>query len=311
MHNFAELLLGQMEAVLNGDAVSFICRKCTDKNKKKTQWPDISANDYIHRPEELEELCFAAQTSMYSKAYKLERKSNEENAETDPPDNDELEFMVGEDHPGYGYAYMRENRHRKIPLVSIPEGFMCRIKDLHIGSNEVDAEVEKTRERYAKTALMMFHPFRCLEDLQTNSSYWEMFDFCRTKHFASNDMRSSKESQPTIDWDPGVTSFSKKGFEILQNIDNQMTVSKSNVRTVDRLTSKTECKEEEGEEDTNKKDLDDENNVQDISFSVIKTKKTEMRPTVTQRKVTGITHTHLSLSNPMQVATELLKHDKP
>ena len=45
-----------------------------------------------------------------------------------------------------------------------------------------------------------------------------------------------------------------------------MTVSKSNVRTVDRLTSKTECKEEEGEEDTNKKDLDDENNVQDISF---------------------------------------------
>ena len=89
-----------------------------------------------------------------------------------------------------------------------------------------------------------------------------------------------------------------------------MTVSKSNVRTVDRLTSKTECKEEEGEEDTNKKDLDDENNVQDISFSVIKTKKTEMRPTATQRKVTGITHTHLSLSNPMQVATELLKHDK-
>ena len=114
---------------------------------------------------------------------------------------------------------------------------------------------------------MMSRPFRCLEDLQTDGSYWEMFDFCRTKHFASNDhMKSSKESQPTIDWDPGATSFSKKGFEILQNIDDQMTVSKSNVRTVDRLTSRTECKEEEGEGDTNEKDLDDENNVQDISF---------------------------------------------
>ena len=51
-----------------------------------------------------------------------------------------------------------------------------------------------------------------------------------------------------------------------KNIDNQMTVSKSNVRTADRLTSRTECKEEEGEGDTNEKDLDDENNVQDISF---------------------------------------------
>ena len=100
----------------------------------------------------------------------------------------------------YGYAYMKENRHRKIPLVSIPEGFMCQIKDLHISSVEVDAEVEKTRERYAKTALMMFHPFRCLEDLQTDGSYWEMFDFCRTKHFASNDhMKSSEESQPITD----------------------------------------------------------------------------------------------------------------
>ena len=104
MHNFAELLLGQMEAVLNGDAVSFICRKCTDKNKKKTQWPDISANDYIHRPEELEELCFAAQTPMYSKAYKLERKLTKDNDKSDSPDNDELEFVVGEDHPSYRYA---------------------------------------------------------------------------------------------------------------------------------------------------------------------------------------------------------------
>ena len=60
--------------------------------------------------------------------------------------------MFREDHPDYGYAYMKENRHRKISLVSIPEGFMCQIKDLHIGSVEVGAEVEKTRERYANLA---------------------------------------------------------------------------------------------------------------------------------------------------------------
>ena len=61
--------------------------------------------------------------------------------------------------------------------------------------------------------------------------------------------------------------FRKKGLKYyLQNIDDQMTVSKSNVRTVDRLTSRIECKEEEGEDDTNETYLDDENNVQDISF---------------------------------------------
>ena len=113
---------------------------------------------------------------------------------------------------------------------------------------------------------MMFHPCCCLEDLQTNGSYWETFDFCRTKYFAATDGGSSGESQQVTNRDPDVTLFWKKGFEILQNIDDQMTVSKSNVRTVDRLTSRTECKEEEGEEDTNKKELDEETNLQDISF---------------------------------------------
>ena len=112
-----------MEAVLSGDAVSFICRKCKDKNNKKTQWADVSGNDYIHRPEELQALCFAEQTSKYSKAYKLEKQSNEGDAKSDSSDDNELELMVGEGHPGHGYAYMRENGHCKIPLVSIPEGF--------------------------------------------------------------------------------------------------------------------------------------------------------------------------------------------
>ena len=74
------------------------------------------------------------------------------------------------------------------------------------------------------------------------------------------------DSQQVTNSDPYVSSFWKKGFEILQNIDDQMTVSQNNVRTVDRLTSRTECKEEDREEDTNKKELDEESNIQDISF---------------------------------------------
>ena len=114
-HNFAELLLGQMEAMLSGDDVSFICRKCKDKNNKKTQWADVSSNDYIHRPEKLQAVCFAEQTIKYSKAYKLEKQSNEGDAKSDSSDDNEFELMVGEDHPGHGHAYMRKNGHCKIP----------------------------------------------------------------------------------------------------------------------------------------------------------------------------------------------------
>ena len=78
-HYFAELLLGQMEAVLQGEDVSFICRKCKDRNNKNVQWPDILANDYLYRPDIFNPLCFAEQISKYSKAYKQVKMQHKKN----------------------------------------------------------------------------------------------------------------------------------------------------------------------------------------------------------------------------------------
>ena len=78
-HHFAELLLDQMEAALQGEDVSFICRKCKDKNNKNVQWPDVSANDYLYRLAILNPLCFAKQISKYSKAYKQVRMQHKKN----------------------------------------------------------------------------------------------------------------------------------------------------------------------------------------------------------------------------------------
>ena len=63
-----------------------------------------------------------------------------------------------------------------------------------------------------------------------------------------------------------IFASGKKGFEILQNIDDQMTVSKSNIRTTDRLTSRTKYEEIMTEDISNKKEIDEENNLQDIAF---------------------------------------------
>ena len=218
-------------------------------------------------------MCFAEQTSKYSKAYKLDEQSTKDGTASATTDNDGLELMVGEDHPGHGYAYMRENTHFKIPLVSIPEGHMCQIKDLEIGSGEVNVEVENNREWYAKIELILFHPFCCLQDPQTNASYWNTFDVCRTNHFAGTTEETSDNSHHVSTWNPSATSIWEKGFEILKNIDNQKTVSKSNVRTGDRLTSKTRYEEEEDQNDTNNNEMNEEDNIQDILFFCNKDKE--------------------------------------
>jgi len=50
----------------------------------------------------------------------------------------------------------------------------------------------------------MFHPFRCLHELKTDNSYWTKFFHELQKHIKNED-----------------TKFWKKGFDILQNINDR------------------------------------------------------------------------------------------
>jgi len=62
---------------------------------------------------------------------------------------------------------------------------------------------------YAKMALLMFHPFCHLTDLTFEESYWKKIHQELTKH---------NKNENTIFW--------KKGFEILQNIQDRDTLQK-------------------------------------------------------------------------------------
>ena len=131
-HDFTELLFEQSEAKLHGEDVTFICRKCTNSKGKEVQWSDVSANDYLYRPEALENMSHAEQMTKYRKGYKKKQQRNKSS-----------DLMVKEGHPGHGYAYLEENKHHKIPLVSIPEGHLCQLKDLQLSCNKVTSDVEK------------------------------------------------------------------------------------------------------------------------------------------------------------------------
>jgi hypothetical protein len=58
-------------------------------------------------------------------------------------------------------------------------------------------------------ALLMFYPFRSLAGLTIEGSYWEFF---------SQELQRYLEHKDTISW--------HKGFDILQNINDRMTLEK-------------------------------------------------------------------------------------
>ncbi len=78
---------------------------------------------------------------------------------------------------------------------------------------------------YAKIVLLMFYPFRQLNDLKCDGSYWEMFHDELEKYINKED-----------------TVFWKKGFEILQNINDRSTLEKhiKHARDPISITTKNE-----------------------------------------------------------------------
>ncbi len=78
------------------------------------------------------------------------------------------------------------------------------------------------REMYAKTALLMFYPFRQSNDLKYNGSYWRLFHNELEKHINKED-----------------TVFWKKGFQILQNIQDRSTLEKHVKRARDPISITT------------------------------------------------------------------------
>ncbi len=71
----------------------------------------------------------------------------------------------------------------------------------------------------------MFYPFRQLNDLKFDESYWKLFHKELEKHINKED-----------------TVFWKKGFEILQNIEDRSTLEKHAKRARDPISIATKNK---------------------------------------------------------------------
>lgn len=288
-HEFVDILIGQMEAVLSKDEnetknVTSILRKCGKK-----QWHDISSNDYIYRPDALNDFCFYHQSMYYTKKYKkavYNKPGDVTIAGTD------MRFRDGCGHPGAGFAYLVKMKRVKIPITSIPDGKLCRIEELDIKNENPGKSTRGKREDYAKMALLMFCPFRELDDLKDGGSYWAKFDAFRRRHVHDGrqlrygeKLKNSEFAKSPKDLDAGdvdrqyltlendsgdLSSFWIKGFDILQNMEDRMSVEKCQGRASDRLSDETDYPKGYSEEDDNalmKEEADRlSDEIRDISF---------------------------------------------
>ena len=75
-------------------------------------------------------------------------------------------------------------------------------------------------------ALIMFYPFRCLQELKTDNSFWTTFFIELQKHLKGED-----------------TKFWEKGFHILQNINDRTSLDKEIKRARDPINMKTHHEE--------------------------------------------------------------------
>ena len=229
-HDFQDLLLGQMLNKLNGEEPGdFVLRR---KNRSESGdvvlWPDYSVNDYLYRPNAMEDMCFYEFIASCDRIHMSFNKMNNTD-HTGMPILQDGEFAFQFDHPGRRYCYLKKSQKLKIPKISMPKGMICDLEELELDQLEPSDNALEKRENYAKVALILFYPYRDKEifQLDDHSSLWEKFIFL---------LKESDDS----------ARFWKKGKDILQNMQDNIQCRKCKAPT-DKLKESTVSRHDVGD----------------------------------------------------------------
>jgi hypothetical protein len=72
----------------------------------------------------------------------------------------EIEYVATSFSPARTDLALKLLRHKTVPRISLPTEMVCPLKDLQLNTTKPTEESLEKREIYAKTALLMFYPFR-------------------------------------------------------------------------------------------------------------------------------------------------------
>ena len=151
-HEFEHILLQNMENILEEkDGMNFRLRMNYNKDTdEKIVWADSSSYDYIHRPEELGNFCLYEYTMWYKKEYKSFKELNAKTITATKA------YQFAEGHQGRKYCHLTRRAHPVIPIPYMAID-LCGIKSLDVlNDHPKDSAILQHRERYAKTAMMLF-----------------------------------------------------------------------------------------------------------------------------------------------------------
>ena len=250
-HDFSDLLVGQLEAAVEGSPVDFHVR-VNRYNNHCFEWRDVLAHDYIHRPIKpmFENMCAYEMSIKYRKKYlsfkqmdELQNLITRESTNDKEYDNEDAEYLrlmadkfteakypFKQSHPGAWFTHLAELVHEVIPKISLPgNGNLCDVELLCLNNSEVNDCTTAYWENYAKMALLMFHPFRTVEDIQIEGSFWKMY---------KNQLDIYKLDEPQA-----KCTFWVEGFHILQNMQERITLQKHLSRAKDPIILQTKCKQ--------------------------------------------------------------------
>ena len=130
-------------------------------------------------------------------------------------------MMFIEGHPGRKFVRLIKCKNYVIPQICSPPNSFCDMRELQRDKYNVSDEIKDLREAYALNALILFVPFRSLEDFQDTPSklYWDKLIF----------LLDNNKILP-------------KGLEILQNIQERKNLDNL-PKMPDYITERTVLKE--------------------------------------------------------------------
>eukprot|EP00956_Cyclotella_meneghiniana_P018737 scaffold31477_cov36-Cyclotella_meneghiniana.AAC.2 len=131
-----------------------------------------------------------------------------------------LEFIDG--HEARYFTKLSKLKQWVVPMMFYDGDTICNIELLDLGRTETNPIAKEFREEYAKTALMMFYPFRDKTDLMIDNSHWILFE---------QELNKYNNGEPTLFW--------QKGFEILQNIEDRKNLQHNIEKRDDKVSRET------------------------------------------------------------------------
>ena len=253
-HDTTNLLVSQAEDVLDGKEGEFRIRTNVSKHtKEKVMWPDSPLDCYLNRPKELEDMCYYAFTERYEKVNKTFKQMNRRQQDDDGnmimmEEENNAVMRFTENHPGHEFCHLQQRKHKVIPVVSMRKGNLCRLEELEIGCTTPSATVIAKREMYAKMAMIMFLPFRSIDDIQigngcTISKHWDTF---------TNSMSNGRL------WGEGLA--------ILHNIEHRATAEEMK-GAKDPIFNITKYEKVEGKDDNDRSSRDNKDDPFSLEFS--------------------------------------------